>query len=179
MWCITPDVCESHQLSYTRGMTARITSGELTGLHPTHASFVIEYMKAFDSALAAERAGFARTSGGNLLLREDITEVLSRVLQEKMEAVGIDAEWVLMELVDNHYLARQQGKLTASNTSLRIIAAHAAVDAFAAEKVQIASDDQVRDILLRGRKRGFGRDMPDEDKEEEVEETGTRELTFF
>ena len=154
-------------------MTARITSGDLTGLPPKQASFVIEYLKDFDCGLAAERAGYTRLYGASLMKMDDIVEVLSRVMQEKMEAVGIDAEWVLMELVDNHYLARQQGKLTASNTALRIIAAHASVDAFAAEKVQIASDDEIRAILLRGRQR-----RGELDEVEEVEDSG-KELTFF
>lgn len=148
--------------------------GELTGLQIRHAVFVLEYLKDFDASLAAERAGFARATGLDLLNRPDVKETISLVLEKKMESIGIDAEWVLMELVDNHYLARQQGKLTASNTALRTIAAHATVDAFAAEKVQVASDDEIREVLLRGRRRGVGRDP----EPEEVEDEG-KELTFF
>lgn len=154
-------------------MSARITIGELTGLHPRHAAFVVEYLKDFDAGMAAERAGYSRGTGQSLLTTQEIADALSKVVEERLQNVCIDAEWVLLELVDNHILARQQGKLTASNTALRTIAQHASVDAFAAEKVQIAGDDEIRARLLRGRKHRRGDDEP-----EEVEDPG-KEVTFF
>ena len=158
---------KSHQLIYNLTMKVRITSGELTGLHPKHAAFVIEYLKDFHAGDAAERIGYSLSSGHEWINRPDVQDMLTKVLSERMEKVGIDAEWVLMELVDNHILARQKGMLTASNTALRIICQHASVDAFAAEKVLIAGDDEIRERLLRGRRR----------REEEIEEV--EEVTFY
>lgn len=134
----------------------RLTISDLTGftnLDPKYINFVIEYSKDFDARRAALASGFAPDSGYQIRDREDVQEVLQVILQSRLDASHITAEWVLMEAVDNHILARQQGKLTQSNAALNIIARHAAVDAFAAEKVTVKTDEEVVARLLRARKR--------------------------
>lgn len=134
-------------------MAVRLTIEDMTGLTPRHANFLIEYIKDFNARSAAERAGYSPDSAFNLLDREDIQEVLGRVMQQRLDNAGIDAEWLLMELVDNHVLARQQGKINQSTGALDKIARHAAVDAYSAEKVHVVGDEEVRNRLLRARKR--------------------------
>ena len=81
------------------------------------------------------------------------TRHIGNILAGKLEASMIDAEWLLMEFVDNHLIARSEGKIAASNTALVNIGKHAKVDAFAAEKVIVAGDKEVMERLLRARKR--------------------------
>lgn len=137
-------------------MTRRITVTELTGLKPKDANFVIEYTKDFAARRAALASGYAADSGYHKVDQPDIAAAIERVLAARLEASHIDAEWVLMEAVDNHLLARQMGNLTASNTALTLVAKHVFVDAFAAEKVEVNSDKEVMERLLRGRKRLIG-----------------------
>ena len=134
-------------------MPRRITVTELTGLQPKEANFVIEFTKDFSARRAAEASGYAPDTGYQLKEKPAIAAAIERVLAERLEASHIDAEWVLMEAVDNHLIARQAGNISASNTSLNLVAKHVFVDAFAAEKVEVNSDKEVMERLLRGRKR--------------------------
>lgn len=122
-------------------------------MSPKEAAFVIEYSKDFDPRRSAAAAGYAPDMGYKLRDRDHVKQVLDQILQHRLDASHIDAEWLLMELVDNHVIARANGNITASNTALGIIAKHASVDAFAAEKVQVAGADEIRERLLRARKR--------------------------
>lgn len=144
-------------------MARRITQGELTGLTPKEANFVIELCKDFSPRRAAEASGYAADSGYTLKERFDIAAAIERVVESRLNASHIDAEWVLMEAVDNHLIARQQGKITASNTALNIIGRHKFVDSFAAEKIEVTDDKQVMERLLRGRKRASERSDTDDD----------------
>lgn len=134
-------------------MPVRLTVKELTGLAPNHANFVIEYVKDFSPRRAAEASGFEPDTGYALLKREDIQASINHILSKRQEASDIDAEWVLMEAVDNHQIARQAGNISASNTALNLVAKHVFVDAFAAEKVEVNSEKEIMDRLMRGRKR--------------------------
>lgn len=134
-------------------MPRRVQVSELTGLSAKKANFVIEYCKDFAARRAAEASGFAPDTGYTLLKDESIQAAIDRVLASRLEASHIDAEWVLMEAVDNHLIARQQGNISASNTALNLVAKHVFVDAFAAEKVEVNSDREIMERLLRGRKR--------------------------
>lgn len=134
-------------------MPQRITAQDLTGLKPKYVNFVIEYCKDFSARRAAEASGFSPDSGYSILERDDVKAAIHHVLTQRLEASHIDAEWVLMEAVDNHLIARQQGNISASNTSLNLVAKHIFVDAFAAEKVDVNSSDEVMQRLMRGRKR--------------------------
>jgi phage terminase small subunit len=144
-------------------MPRRITLTELTGLQPKEANFVIEYCKDFAARRAAEASGYAADTGHSLKEKPHIAAAIERVLAHRLETSHIDAEWVLMEAVDNHLIARQQGNISASNTSLNLVAKHVFVDAFAAEKVEINSDKEVMERLLRGRRRLLGKDDPVEE----------------
>jgi len=137
-------------------MPQRITSTELTGLKSQEANFVIEYCKDFSARRAAEASGYAPDTGYQLKEKTHIAAAINHVLAQRLEASHIDAEWVLMEAVDNHLIARQQGNISASNTSLNLVAKHVFVDAFAAEKIEVNSDKEVMERLLRGRKRLHG-----------------------
>ena len=137
-------------------MPPRITLTVLAGLKPKEANFVIEYCKDFSPRRAAEASGYAPDSGYEILKREPIAAAIDRILESRLEASNIDAEWVLMEAVDNHMIARQSGNITASNTALNMIAKHVFVDAFAAEKVEVNSEKEIMERLLRGRKRAAG-----------------------
>lgn len=144
-------------------MPKRIQIDQLTGLQPKEANFVIEYCKDFSARRAAEASGYAPDTGYDLLNRDQVAHCIEVVLSKRLDASHIDAEWVLMEAVDNHLIARQQGNISASNTSLNLVAKHVFVDAFAAEKVDVNSDKDIMDRLMRGRARLKQNDDDDED----------------
>ena len=147
-------------------MPRRITVTDLTGLSPKQANFVIEYCKDFAPRRAAEASGYAADTGYQLIHKDHITAAIDKILESRLDASHIDAEWVLMEAVDNHMIARQQGNISASNTALNTVAKHKMVDAFAAEKIEVNSDKEIMDRLLRGRKRI--KDKQDTDNKEDV-----------
>ena len=115
-------------------MPHRITVKDLTGLKPKEANFVIEYTKDFAARRAAEASGYYPDTGYELVQKPEIAAAIDHILNHRMEASHIDAEWVLMEAVDNHRIARQQGNITASTTALTLVAKHTLVDAMASDK---------------------------------------------
>jgi len=142
-------------------MPPRITVKDLTGLKPAYANFVIEYVKDFSPRRAAEASGFAPSYGAHLAEIKEIDEAIKRILTSRLEISHIDAEWLLMEAVDNHMIARSQGNIASSNTALGIVAKHKFVDAFAAEKVEINSDKDIMERLIRGRNRANNQEDED------------------
>lgn len=131
----------------------KIITADLHGLNPQELNFVIEYSKDFSARRAAEASGYAADSGYQLREKPIVAAAINKILGSRLDASHIDAEWVLMEAVDNHMIARQAGNITASNTALNLVAKHTYVDAFAAEKVEVSSDADVMARLLRGRER--------------------------
>ena len=138
-------------------MKVRFTVGDLVKMQmkPKEAAFVAEYMRDFNARRAAESAGYAPDTGYELLKREAIKQAIEYITQHSMQVAQIDANWVLLELVDNHHIARYQGNISASNTALLTIAKHAAVDALANQKVDLSvvSDTELAERLKRGRQR--------------------------
>lgn len=124
-------------------------------ISPRHLSFVIEYSKDFNARRAAVVTGYEADSGYALTQREDVQQCLEVIIANRLESSHIDAEWVLMEAVDNHLLARQDGNITASNTALGLIAKHTMVDALASDKLNlnVQGDRLVMERLMRARKR--------------------------
>lgn len=118
-----------------------------------HAAFIVEFSKDWNEHRAARASGIDPMQVHELLSKPEVDRCLQMLMEYRLERSHIDAEWLLMELVDNHGIARQSGNIGASNSALNLIAKHAGVDAFAAEKVEIASDEEIRARLLRARKR--------------------------
>lgn len=142
-------------------MVKKITVEELTGLRDyVEANLVIEYCKDFALHRAAEACGIDDSRANKILKRDDVVLAINALLKRRRENAEIDAEWLKWELVDNHLIARQQGKLSASNTALHLLGKHAGIDAFAAEKVFIASDEAVKERLMRARERVTGDTKP-------------------
>lgn len=141
----------------------RITVKDITGMNPQKVMFVVEYTKDWSARRAAEASGYDADYGYALLKQDDVKTAIAYVVNKRLDASHIDAEWLLMEAVDNHQIARQQGKLSASNTALGIIAKHVMVDAFAAEKVEISTDKDIVDRLLRARSRMKQQSTPTDD----------------
>lgn len=136
-------------------MARRVLLSELgdINLKPKEANFVIEYAKDFSARRAAEASGYAADYGYRLRDQDNIAAAIDYILAQRLDASHIDAEWVLLEAVDNHLIARQAGNISASNTALGLVAKHVMVDAFAADKVTVTDDREVMERLIRGRNR--------------------------
>ena len=127
---------------------------EVDGLTEQQILFLIEYMKDFNAFRAAEAAQYADPAYGHTLLKQDaMARAVGIQIKKRLDDAAIDAAWVLDELVDNHYLARQAGDLKTSTSALQTIGKLATVDAFAAEKVVVTDDEKMRERLERGRQR--------------------------
>lgn len=124
------------------GKRLTIANRALGALEPKHAAFVIEYVKDCSPRRAAEATGHAPDTGYKLLENIDIQDAIADIMQERLEEVGIDASWILFELVDNHRIARQQGNISASNTALKILAQLAVIDAMASQRLDHMSSDK-------------------------------------
>lgn len=138
-------------------MSRRYLTTDMLGvdISPKHLSFAIEYGKDFNARRAAVVTGYEADSGYSIAQREDVQHCVAMMVNSRLEASHIDAEWVLMEAVDNHLLARQDGNITASNTALGLIAKHTMVDALASDKLNlnVQGDREVMERLMRARKR--------------------------
>lgn len=147
-----------------------ITQGDLTGLTDRHAAFVIEYLKDFSAQDAAVRIGLAPATGYEIRDREDVSRVLEHVMSKRLDVACIDATWHLQQLVENHELARQAGKLSASNQALMQVGKHAKVNSFAPEQIHVIGDEEVMRQLQRGRQRveSEGQTQPPQDNESDL-----------
>lgn len=111
---------------------------EETGLTPQKINFVVEYAKDFNVTRASTASNVSAKVGKSWLDKDVMVQAaIDNILQQRMESVKIDAEWVLNELVDNHHIARYQGDIKASTAALTIIAKQASVDSMAADKVKV------------------------------------------
>lgn len=130
-----------------------MTIDDLHDLSADRAMFVIEYCKDLDARRAAAAAGLNVDEAFAIRDEQDVAMGIQRVLQSHLQPSDITPEWLLQEFYYNHLLARQRGKITASNQCLNLIAKHASVDAFAAEKVKMTTDQDTIDRLIRERRR--------------------------
>lgn len=144
---------------------SRIKLIDEMGLSPKHAIFVIEYIKDCATRRAAEAAGFAADTGYQLLNKPEISAAIDKILRDRLEVNMIDTDWLLYEMVDNHYIARQQGNINASNTALNMVGKHKRIDAFAADKIKVSTDADVMERLVAARRRvrASGQDAEPED----------------
>lgn len=90
--------------------------------------FVEEYMVDLNATQAAIRAGYsektAHAIGQENLRKPTIAEEVKKRQEKLGEKAEITAEWVLMELVENHKMAREIGEIPASNKALELIGKH-------------------------------------------------------
>jgi hypothetical protein len=126
---------------------------QIEGLTPWMARFVAAYMSTFKVTMAAERVGISPEEGFALLRNPVVQRAIDQSYARLYEEAMIDGAWLLEQMVENHFIARQCGNLSASNQALTLIAKHSAVDAFSPERLEIAGDKERVERLLRGRER--------------------------
>lgn len=122
-------------------------------ISPEHRIFAIEFCKDFNERRAAGVAGFEPDRGYSLKKIPVVKDAIDAILKARSMEAEVDAEWLQMQGVDNHWLARQQGKIGESTAALTFVAKLSGVDAFAAQKVEVKSDSEIIDRLLRARER--------------------------
>ena len=112
-----------------------------------------EEVKDFATRRAAEASGYSPDHGYKLIEEPEVVAAIEYIVQQRLEANMIDADWLLTEMVDNHMIARQQGNISASNSALNMVGKHKRVDAFAADKIKVSTDADVIDRLSAARRR--------------------------
>lgn len=145
----------------------KIRLTDMINLPAKKANFVVEYVKDFAPRRAAEASGYAPDTGYSLLQDHAVSEAIEYIIQQRLEANMIDADWLLTQMVDNHMIARQQGNISASNTALNMVGKHKRVDAFAADKIKVSTDADVIDRLTAARKRLSGAQQVEPDDAED------------
>lgn len=118
---------------------------------PRYKRFVLEYLKDMNERRAAVICGFNPDEVDAVFEEPGVRELINANLDRRMDLANIDAAWLLQEMIENHYLARQEGKLSASNQILSVIGKHTQIDAFAAERVEVKTDSDLKERLKRGR----------------------------
>jgi phage terminase small subunit len=133
----------------------KLTTKDILGTDLTisEMNFCIEYAKDCDARRAARWSGYASSQGEDLLKQPNVIMVLSRMMERRLDDADIDAAWVLQELKDNHFIARDAKAHNASNAALNLIMKHASVNAFAEEKVHLITNTEIAEQLARARKR--------------------------
>lgn len=151
-------------------MAKRVVADDFRLMKPKEAAFVIEYIKDRNPRRAAEVAGFSPEYCYKLLKLPHIEDMLTGITMDRFEEANIDATWCLLELRDNHWIAREQGNLGASNTALRLLMQHVQVDAMARQKLEmtVTEDAELVARLTRGRQRlieeGIAPELPEPDE---------------
>ena len=128
----------------------------LNNMDPRHVAFVMEYLRNGFSAMdAAIATNFQPDDGNKLLKRPDVECAINHAVVEQYNKTvkDYDHAWVLEQLVENHYQARQKGNIAASNSTLNTIAKLSTVDAFSPERMILSGDQDRVDVLNRSRKR--------------------------
>jgi len=136
-------------------------------------TFIIEYCKDHAPRRAAVASGFAADTGYSLLKEPEVAAAIDEILANRLEASDIDAEWALMQAVDNVLIAKQQGNISASNTALGHVMRHTLVDAMASDKINV--NIHANEELLSKLQRGRVRNAADDD----TGGTPDNEVTFF
>lgn len=134
-----------------------INQGQFKGYKDKTAVFIIEYVKDFACRRASEAAGLSYERGLQVLKAQDAQDTISQIVNARLDDANIDAHWLLKELADNHFIARQMGNINASNAALKIIAQLACVDALAKQRVEVdvVSDKELTERIRRGRDRAL------------------------
>ena len=142
-----------------------MTTAATIHLCAKQACFVVEYSKDFAPRRAGEVAGYSPDEAQELLRDKAISTAISNIVQSRALKEVAGADWLLGEMMDNHMIARQMGNIQASNTILNSIGRHKRVDAFAADKIKVSTDSDVRDRLraARVRNKEAGKKEPGED----------------
>jgi phage terminase small subunit len=107
-------------------MTIRKRKG---GLTIRQERFVSEYLVDFNGSAAAMRAGYSHHSAkktAHELLTEypRVIEAVERGVIQLAQKAELSQQWVVGELRQNHYLARAQRELPASNKALELLGKH-------------------------------------------------------
>ena len=116
--------------------------------------FCIEYAKDNNGRRASLISHNDPDAWQDLLNDHLVIAQVAHIQQLQHDHQAVNADSVLQAAWENHHIARQKGNINASNTALTIVAKHSAVDAFAADKVQLSSAEDNVAVLMRARKRG-------------------------
>lgn len=157
-----------------------LNQGQFKGYKDKTAVFIIEYVKDFACKRASEAAGLSYEAGLKVLKAADVQTAISQIVNARLDDANIDALWLLKELADNHFIARQMGNINASNAALKLIAQLAMVDALAKQKVEldVVSDKELTDRIKRGRERTLTSVLPDLIKSTE-DDPQDKEVSFL
>lgn len=122
--------------------------------------FVLEYLKDFDIHRTAVVCGLTPEEAFDLRIRPDVLTEVVRLQQDTLTVKEITADWLSQELYELLNMCKQTGKLTTAHQVLKTIGSLGRVDAYAAEKVELKSDRDVVERLMRGRSRVVKFDLP-------------------
>lgn len=130
-----------------------LTIADLPDLSPDRAVFVVHYMIDNDVRRAAISAGLNPDDGYKIRNEPAVIAAIQHLSQKNLTPQDITPEWQLQSLNVLYNICLQRGSMAAALGCLREMGKHASVDAYAAEKVKMTTDQDTIDRLMRERKR--------------------------
>ena len=122
-------------------------------LKPNEFRFAMEYVKHYQHRAAAVMCGYDPDRGSTLIKQENIHAAVEMMRDQIWDNSLIDTQWLIEEAVDLIRVAKFEGKLSVVLQGLNFLGKTAPIDAFAAEKVHMVTDDEMVARLIRGRRR--------------------------
>ena len=132
-------------------------------LTPKEMSFVWEYSIDHNAPRASVTVGVSPTRGSQWLNEPHIQEAIGVLYVNQMRPEHLTASVLKEEMYKNHLLAQQRGDLNQSNKALDMLAKHAHIDAYAAQKVSYTADVEIAQRLREGRMRSAASTKDEED----------------
>lgn len=132
----------------------KLQMADLTGgLTEQQRVFVVYYCQDRNGKRAAEMCGISPSTGYRWLEEDEhVQRAIYNLTQHLATQTQYNAEWVQEQLAENHFIARYEGNINASNAALNSIGKLASVKAFDNELVVVGADALV-ERLQRGRQR--------------------------
>lgn len=128
---------------------------------PKVALFVIELLRDFDYQRAAVASGHQPMQWSDLYNMPAVQAAITSILQELLDGAVYDHAWLKQQLVENHYLARQQRKISASNQALTLLGKLNDMNSFSPERVEVATVTETVDRLMRHKQRMLNEPKPE------------------
>lgn len=113
----------------------RPTFEELIGCNYRQIAFIVEYLKDFNVKRAADITGVSPENGHKLIQKPHVARVITNHIMRGWDDDVPDPKWFLLQLVENHQIARYQGNIHASTRALMAAMKHVDVNALAPTKV--------------------------------------------
>lgn len=127
----------------TKKLSKQLLDPEHFELSEKEHAFCIEYMKDFDIEKSMVRAGYSPSYAeqycGRILMRQNIKDAITYLTKVTDVPVVVSQEWILRRLKDNVEQSTAEGRYSAANKALELLARSMGM---LTDKVDVTSDGE-------------------------------------